>query len=131
MSAELLTGLLVGAGGLITAFVLWRKAPAERNDIKITSADKVNAMTLRFAGDVNKDNEALREDIDEMRREFDQYRTDTQTRLDEMSVELRAERAEKLAVKRENETLRERVDELEREVASLKASGGPHNPTGH
>jgi predicted component of type VI protein secretion system len=123
MSAAEIAALVTAAALLLAALTAYRKFKPERNDITITSADKVNAMTLRFAGDVNRDNESLREDLDELKAAFDQYRKDTEARLSEMAVELRAERAEKLAVKQENEQLRGRVLALETEVATLKANG--------
>ena len=110
------------------AYIAWRKYRPETNDITVTTADKVNMMTLRFAGDVSKDNDDLRGEIEELRSEFRQYRLDTESRLAELSVQVRAERAEKDRVKRENDELlgrlsraESRVAELENEVARLKA----------
>jgi uncharacterized protein involved in exopolysaccharide biosynthesis len=119
---------VVGAAAAVaTAYVMWRKLPAERRDITITSADKVNQMTLRFSDHVNDDNVALRAEIAQLRSDFDQYRADTDARLAEHSAEVRAARAgEREAIRKaeqyvaENESLKQRVTELEGEVARLK-----------
>lgn len=121
MSIEQAGGIVGIIVALTGAYIAWRKYRPETNDITITTADKVNAMTLRFAGDVAKDNDDLRREIDELRAEFVQYRNDADARMAELSVELRAERAEKERVKRENDELRGRVKALESEVDRLKA----------
>lgn len=115
-------GSLIGIIAALTgAYIAWRKYRPETNDITVTTADKVNTMTLRFASEVSEDNDELRRLLDELRAEFHQYRTDTDARLAEYSVELRAERAEKERVKRENRDLKKRVTELETEVRALKS----------
>lgn len=120
-----LVGIIVALTG---AYIAWRKYRPETNDITVTTADKVNTMTLRFASEVSQDNDELRAKLDALVSEFDQYRRDTDARLAELSVELRAERAEKEReraererVARENDELRARVKALEAEVARLKA----------
>lgn len=112
------TGLVVALTG---AYIAWRKWKPETAQIVVTSAEKVNAMTLQFAGNALAENNELQREINELRAEFRQYRTDTDLLLAELKAELRAERAEKQAVKRENEALRQRVADLEAEVARLKA----------
>lgn len=111
-------GVIVALSG---AYIAWRKYRPETNDITVTTADKVNTMTLRFAEDVSKDNDDLRDRLDELEKAFAQYRRDTDARLAEYSVELRAERAEKDRVKRENDELRFRVKTLEDEVRELRS----------
>lgn len=106
------------------AYIAWRKYRPETNDITVTTADKVNSMTLRFAGDVAKDNDDLRTDLAELRREFAQYRTDTEARLAELGSQLRAAKAENVELTHRAERAEARVTELEAEVARLKASNG-------
>lgn len=113
-----IVGIIVALTG---AYIAWRKYRPETNDITVTTADKVNTMTLRFASEVADDNDELRKLVDDLRSEFDQYRRDTDAHMAELSVELRAERAEKERVKRENNELKERVTELEAEVKALKS----------
>lgn len=118
------TGSIVAIIAALTgAYIAWRKYRPETNDITVTTADKVNAMTLRFAGDVSQDNDDLREMLAALRREFDQYRHDADAEMSQLRVEMRAERAEKDRVKRENDELRRRVAELESQVRELKARG--------
>lgn len=117
--------LFAGLAGLITALVggyaVYRKLPSEKRDIIITSADRLNQMTLRFSEAVDEDNVSLRQQLQQLRVEFDEYRTKTEGRLETLSGELRQERSEKESVKRENARLTARVTELETEVAVLKA----------
>ena len=117
---------LVGVIGMIVsltgAYIAWRKYRPETNDITVTTADKVNTMTLRFAGDVAKDNDELRDRLDALEAAFAKYRQDADAEMSQLRVEMRAERAEKERVKRENDELRARVDELEAEVARLKGA---------
>ena len=113
-----IVGIIVALTG---AYIAWRKYRPETNDITVTTADKVNTMTLRFAGDVAKDNDDLRAEIDELRKEFRQYREDTDSAMAQLKIEVRAERNEKERYMRENEDLRSRVDELESEVRALKS----------
>lgn len=121
MSAQEAGGIVAIIVSLTGAYIAWRKYRPETNDITVTTADKVNTMTLRFADEVSKDNDDLRAEIDELRREFRQYRDDTDAVMAQMKVELRAERAEKEQVQRENAVLKERVDELETEVRALQS----------
>jgi cell division protein FtsB len=132
VNGEVVAYLLAAVASLVTAFVLLRKAKPERNDITITSADKVNAMTLRFAGVVDADNDDLRAQLVQLRKEFEQYRADTDARLAEQAAQVRAARAgEAEAVRKanlyaaENKELRIRVDSLEAEVTALKADRQP------
>lgn len=113
-----IVGIIVALTG---AYIAWRKYRPETNDITVTTADKVNTMTLRFANDVAKDNDDLRAEIEELRREFRQYRDDADAVMAQMKVELRAERAEKEHVVRENALLKERIDELEAKVRALQS----------
>jgi outer membrane murein-binding lipoprotein Lpp len=135
VNGEVVAYLLAAVASLVTAFVLFRKAKPERNDITITSADKVNAMTLRFAGVVDADNDDLRAQLRELSAkltrlggEFEQYRADTDARLAEQAVQVREARAGEVEATRkanlyaaENKELRIRVDSLEAEVTALKA----------
>lgn len=113
-----IVGIIVALTG---AYIAWRKYRPETNDITVTTADKVNMMTLRFAGDVSKDNDDLRQEIADLRAEFVQYRRDTDALMAQLKVELRAERAEKEHVQRENQALKVRVQSLETEVNALKS----------
>lgn len=113
-----IVGIIVALTG---AYIAWRKYRPETNDITVTTADKVNMMTLRFAGDVSKDNDDLRQEIADLRAEFVQYRRDTDALMAQLKVELRAERAEKEHVQRENQALKVRVQSLETEVDALKS----------
>lgn len=128
MSGTEVAEILGASAALILAMVAYRKWRPERDGVTITNAGKVTEMSLSFADRVDQDNDDLRAEMAALRREFDQYRNDTQDALSTLNVELRAERAEKLAVKRENEQLRARVQALEAQVRELKASGGPHLP---
>lgn len=121
MSAQEAGGIVGIIAALTAAYIAWRKYRPETNDITVTTADKVNTMTLRFASDVAKDNDDLRDRLDELEKAFGEYRRDTDARLAEYSVELRAERAEKERVKRENAELRGRVKRLEAEVSELRS----------
>lgn len=129
MSGTEVAEVLGATAALILAVVAYRKWRPERDGVTITNAGKVTEMSLSFADRVDQDNDDLRADIAALRREFDQYRNDTRDELSKLHTELRAERAEKVAVKRENEQLRARVQTLESEVRELKANGGPHQPT--
>lgn len=123
------TGSVVAiVAALVGAYIAWRKYRPETNDITVTTANQVNAMTLRFAGAVDEDNDDLRERLKALSDEFAQYRTDTDARLTELSAQLRAETAQRRRFEQEagqleveNSRLRGRVDELENEVARLKA----------
>lgn len=127
MSARDVAELLAATAGLLLAIVAYRKWRPERDGVTITNAGKVTEMSLSFADRVDQDNDDLRAAIAALRAEFDAYRDDTRDKLSELHTELRAERAEKVAVKRENEQLRARVQTLEAEVRELKA----HGTTGH
>lgn len=129
MNAQEAGGIVAIIAALIAAYIAWRKWPSETRDITVTTADKVNTMTLRFADSVSGDNDDLRKEIDELRAEFRQYRDDTDKLMAQLKVELRAERAEKENVQRENESLIRRVDELESEVRALKAKRTERNET--
>lgn len=116
------TGSIVAIiGALVGAYIAWRKYRPETNDITVTTADKVNTMTLRFASEVSDDNDALRKLVDGLREDFDGYRRDTELRLAELGVELRAEKAEKERVKRENDELLQRLTRAEKRVGELEA----------
>lgn len=119
--AQLITAVAL----LIGAVVAYRKWRPERDGVTITNAGKVTEMSLSFADRVDQDNDDLRAAIAALRTEFDQYREDTRNKLSELHTELRAERAEKAAVKRENAALQARVQVLEAEVRDLRANGAP------
>lgn len=144
MTAVEVASLLTAVGVLLGAFVAYRKLSPERNDITITSADRVNQMTLRFAGEVGQDNEDLRAKVDRLEAELAAFREDTQTHISELNSQLRgkvaevkhlesevarrdaqiAERDEQITVRDQQiEDLRDRVDHLETEVRQLKANG--------
>lgn len=125
MSIEAAGGIVAIIVSLTGAYIAWRKYRPETDSITVTSADKVNSMTLQFADKVSEDNDDLREQIAALRAEFTKYREDTDAEMALMRVELRAERAEKEAVKRENNALKLRVDELEAEVRALKSGRTP------
>lgn len=119
-------------GALVAGYVAWRKLKPETAQIVVTSAEKINAMSLQFAGAALAENNELQGEIATLRAEFNQYRADTDAMMAELKAELRAERQEKEEVKRENEILlarvtkaEARVDELEAEVARLKGKGRP------
>lgn len=132
-AAALITALAL----LIGAIVAYRKFGPESRKISVETVDinvKVAGENVRIASDLRDDAweqwAKATEDIQKLRAEFDQYRRDTEARLAEMSVEVRAARAGEVEAKRqaaseraENKKLRTRVQTLEREVASLKANG--------
>ena len=64
---------------------------------------------------------AIEDEAEQDRREFAQFRRDSENRVAELAAELRAAKAEKLLVQQENEQLRARVRRLEAEVEQLRA----------
>lgn len=132
--------LLAAVGTMVAAmaggYAVYRKLPAEKRDITITSADRLNQMTLRFSEAVDEDNVSLREQIAELRvqiatqrRDDEAYRKKVEERLAELADEVRTEREQKIQVKAENEQLKLRVTELETEVAALKSRTSPPTTT--
>ncbi len=126
--AYILVGLAAFPASLAGAVALLRRLPSETRKLTVETVD----VNVKIAGDLRDDalhdRQQAREDLTALRREFDQYRADTDARLAEMAVEVRAARAGETEAKRqaesyraENEELRGRVDELETEVAQLKA----------
>ncbi len=127
MSDYLIVGLAVVLGPIVTALVLLRRAPAEARKINVDTVD----VNVKIAGvlrdDALDDRKAAREDLAQLRTDFDNYRTATDKRITDLLAELRGERAEKAELAAENAALVERVttaerrvDELEAEVARLK-----------
>lgn len=120
MSAQDAAGVIGAIALLVGAYVTWRKQRPETNDITVTAASKVNEMTLKFADAVDQDNDDLREQLKTLRAEFTQYREDTDARMAELSVMLRAATAENVRLEKENGRLKARVTELESEVGRLR-----------
>lgn len=126
--------ILIGGVGtfiaaVVAAVVAVRKLPAEAQKINVDTVD----VNVRIAGNVRdqavEDWQRVRGELDELRKEFDQYKKDTDDRLAEQATQVRAARAGEAEAKRkadqyrdENQELRARVDELEAEVARLKAA---------
>lgn len=98
------------------------KKKADTVDVNVTIAGRVRDEAVEDWERARTELAAMRDRLTEREREEAQYRRDVEGRLAELGAELRAEKAEKLAVKRENSELKARVDELEAEVARLKAN---------
>ena len=139
--------IIVGAGALVGSLLAYFKfKPGQKERVGLDIAEgniNVAQGTLNIAhGSIQLVTATLEAqfkrmdgEMDEMRREHAAYRELTDSRLSELAVELRAERAEKVEVKRENVQLTERVNRaearvktLEAEVASLKAARGSATP---
>lgn len=118
---QALAALVAGLGTFLLGVAAYRKWGPEARKITVDTVE----VNVRVAGELRddalSDRQAAREELAVLRRDFQQYRADTDARLAELSAQLRAERAEKVAVKQENEKLRARVDELETEVTRLKS----------
>jgi chromosome segregation ATPase len=118
----LVVGIAAVLGPVITAVVLLRKAGGETRKITVETVDVNVNIAGRLRDKAIEDWERIGSELDAIRTEFDQYKRDTDARMAELTTELRAERAEKQAVKRENDRLRERVSDLEAEVERLKSA---------
>lgn len=139
----LIGGVVTAIGVLLGGIAAYRKMRPEARKISVETVDinvKVAGDNVRIAGDLRDDAweqwAKVRTDMAELRREFDQYRADTDARLAEQAAEVRAARAGEAEALRkadryaeENAQLRERVDVLETEVASLRNDTGPHRPS--
>lgn len=142
MNGETSISVVAVVASLVGAYVAWRKWRPETDDITVTTAGRVNSMTLEFAKEVNDDNADLRREIGELRAEFRQYRHDADARMAELTVELRDKRAqvqalstEKHRLEGENQRLRSieseagdlrrRVALLEEEVRQLRSGRNP------
>lgn len=112
----------VGIAGGILAYFKFKPGQREQVDMTIAQATmNVAHGTFQLVTTELEDQfKRMAAEMKTMREEHHQYRSDTNKRLIELSAELRAERAEKLSVKRENDELRHRVAGLEAEVARLK-----------
>lgn len=133
--------VMTALGALLGGMAAYRKWGPEARKINVDVMD----VNVRVAGDLRDD--ALEEmrryraDMLALREEFNQYRSDTERHLAEMSAALRGKVAEnrhlKAELKRRDadiaerdsriDELRDRIVELEREVAGLKHLG-PHSP---
>lgn len=109
--------------GLPATYIALRKWPLDSRKVKVETIDLNVNIADRLRDGAVADWERMRGELDDLTREFAEYKRDTESRLAEMAVELRAERAEKVAVKQENDQLRARVVALEAEVRALKANG--------
>lgn len=133
--AYIIVGLAVAVGPILTTLVLLRKAPAESRKISVDTVDVNVSIAGKLRDVAVRDWERIDAEMEDLRRDFNQYREDTDARLAEQAAEVRAARAgEAEAIRKaeryaeENNELRERVQSLEHEVASLKANGaGPHS----
>ena len=124
--AYLIVGIAVAVGPTLVAYAALRKRPAETQKINVDTVDVNVTLSGKVRDLAGADWKRVVTELDDLRAEFAQYRTDTDSRMAEMAAELRAEKAEKVAVKAENDRLRHRVDELEDEVARLKATNDQH-----
>lgn len=125
--AYLIVGVAVGVGPTLTAVALLRKAPAETQKINVETVDLNVTYASRVRDLAVADWERVGRELDHLRKEFDQYKRDTDDRLAEQATEVRAARAgEAEAIRKadryaaENAQLRERVEVLEAEVDRLK-----------
>lgn len=129
----LFASVIVAISGAVLA---WRKFGPDTRKITVDTID----VNVTYAGRVRDlavaDWERVSKELDDLRKEFHQYRTDTDARLAEQAAEVRAARAgEAEAIRKadiyaaENTKLRKRVDALESEVAALRSDAGPHRPS--
>lgn len=124
----LVLGFLGSAGALLGGIAAYRKWGPEARKINVDVMD----VNVRVASDLRDDAweswHRIRNEMDALRNEFDQYRKDTEIRMTELSTALRSERAlrehvqeENGHIRTENKHLRDRVASLEAEVSSLKS----------
>lgn len=128
--AQVVSGFVAFLGVGVGLLAYFKYKPGQRENVEMTVAQanlNIAQGTVQLSQIVNDELESqfrrMSAEMTQIRDDFRQYREDTDKRLAELSIELRAEKAEKAEVKRENDQLRERVGELEREVASLKSAG--------
>lgn len=136
MDAAQVATIVFGAGGTVAALLAYFKyKPGQRERVGMDVAEGTLNIAQGSIALVTSTLQAqfirMDAEMEDMRREHETYREDTDKRLAEMAVELRAERAEKIEVKRENAVLiarvkraEARVQTLEAEVAALKGSRG-------
>lgn len=137
--AQILSALFAG-GALVGVLAYFKRKPGQRERDAVAVAEgEVNVEKARL--DVAKGTfelvtteledqfkrmaaevKELHQALVNQRHEEALYRVDIQARLDELGVQLRAEKAEKEQVKLENEHLKARVKALEAEVRALKAA---------
>lgn len=131
-------------GGLL-AYFKYKPGQREAVDMNIAQANmnvaqgtfqlvttELEDQFKRMSAELRTVREQAAAELADLRREFNQYRIDTDLRLAEQAAEVRAARAGEREAQRqaeaymsENEHLRERVKALETEVATLKANGRP------
>ncbi len=121
MSDYLIVGLAVVLGPIITALVMLRRAPAEARKITVDTVDVNVKIAGELRDDALDDRKAARAELAQLRADFDNYRTSTDKRIADLLLELRGERAEKVALAAENAALVQRVTTAERRVADLEA----------
>lgn len=119
------TGAVVGVVAVLMSIVaaVYKLGP-DRTKIIVESAKVSVEMSDTLRDDLREDVAALRAELAERRREDDLYRSDVESRLAELSAQVRAERAEKEHVKGENRRLLQRVTRAEKRVTELEAEVG-------
>lgn len=129
-AAQVISALVAVIGAGVGLLAYFKYKPGQKETVEMTVAQanlNIAQGTVQLSQVVNDELESqfkrMTAEMADIRAEHKQYRTDTDEQLALLAVELRAERAEKAAVKRENDQLRNRVGDLEREVASLKSNG--------
>lgn len=143
----ILTGLGTLFTGLVGALLLLRRFPLESRKLTVDTVDVNVKIAGALRDDAMEDRQAAREELAALRREFEQYRTDTDKRLAELSTALRSEKAENVRLQAERDAaiqraqqverdsaeeisrLQGRVDALEGEVRELQANGNGSHAT--
>lgn len=136
MDAPQVATIAIGAAGALAALLAYFKyKPGQREAVDMTISQahmnvaqgtfqlvttELEDQFVRMSAELREVRKQHAADMAKLRGEFDQYRLDADTRMAELTAELRGERAEKRQVKLENVQLRERVDVLEAEVDRLK-----------
>lgn len=107
--AYVLVGCAVVVGPLLTALVLLKKQPAETRKITVDTVD----VNVKVAGELRDDAveawRLARDATAALRVEFEQYKTDTDARMLELSSELRGKVAE-------NQHLRTELDQRDQTI---------------
>ncbi|HEX2578682.1 MAG TPA: hypothetical protein VHK88_20225 [Aquihabitans sp.] len=121
MNPTMLTTILavLGGGGLLTAFAVWRKAGPESSQILVDAASGVVLIQKGVIDD-------LRADMDVRDRRIDAIEAalvDRDTRIKALEAALAERDREVHATRAENDELRQRVKHLEAEVLELKENG--------
>lgn len=137
----IILGLFGSLGAFLAGLAAYRKFGPEARKINIDTVD----VNVKIAGELRDDAwesfDRLRTEMKDLRQlresdrlEFEQYQHDTESRMTELSVAVRSEKAlrvtvqqENVHIREENRQLRERIATLESEVASLKTRSGRYD----